>query len=629
MKDKPWVLTGSADLSIRMWDRYSGACLTTNAVHKGPVRGLVVLPRLYLASASNDGTMLISIINQESAQIQKVAEIRDVHLGHFIYTLSGKKEGNDYLMASGGEDRRLVLTRILNSGVDEFAQEILHPGTIWSVMYLPDGDIATACSDGTIRLFSTQRERLSSEQEKSEFESLASSQNISQDKVDVSKFENAAIALQEPGSKDGEQRVVRRGDSAEVHRWSASSSMWEKVGDVVGNPAMTPKGNVSYDWTFDVDAGNGREMKKLGYNRGEDPYIAAQRFIDENQLSPEFLDQISEFLIQQVGEHMPRALSSGDTLTGASRYVPRTTNIPANSSEVHGLGPAPIRDQNLPHVPWKGGFISFSHSDQSSRIMGKITQLNQDSPSLSEAELSDFEKKILPVLSQGQGQLSAHQHEILACLLFKPTQLSFPLIDIGTLLFHSVVPCRSDIFFFPVARLYVARQDGSCALLDYDNGVIIQRVIGEFKRSDASLATVILGLRFLCNLFVTPRAREAARNVFDPVVHLLDRDLPHMGDKRVRQCCSSLVVNYSVLFASGVILDSEGKQLLGVCQRGVQSGDELSVYMYLAAVGTLLVSHPRLSQTALESGLVEGLTSLGATSTRISECVRDIEQLLQ
>ena len=81
---------------------------------------------------------------------------------------------------------------------------------------------------------------------------------------------------------------------------------WTKVGDVVDGPdggASLGPGSVrgkNYDFVFQVGIGEGGKKEKLGYNRGENPYLAAQRFIDDNGLSPEFLDQISKFVDQQV-----------------------------------------------------------------------------------------------------------------------------------------------------------------------------------------------------------------------------------------------------------------------------------------------------------------------------------------
>ena len=43
-------------------------------------------------------------------------------------------------------------------------------------------------------------------------------------------------ALLQPGTKDGQTKIIRRGtDKVEIHNWSASQACWIKIGDVVGS----------------------------------------------------------------------------------------------------------------------------------------------------------------------------------------------------------------------------------------------------------------------------------------------------------------------------------------------------------------------------------------------------------
>ena len=42
-------------------------------------------------------------------------------------------------------------------------------------------------------------------------------------------------------------------------------------------------------------------MLKLPYNLTEDPYMAAHKFLERNDLSPLFLDQVAAFIQQQTG----------------------------------------------------------------------------------------------------------------------------------------------------------------------------------------------------------------------------------------------------------------------------------------------------------------------------------------
>ena len=39
-------------------------------------------------------------------------------------------------------------------------KSIYHPGCVWAVTFLPNGDLVTACSDGIVRIFSEDENRL-------------------------------------------------------------------------------------------------------------------------------------------------------------------------------------------------------------------------------------------------------------------------------------------------------------------------------------------------------------------------------------------------------------------------------------------------------------------------------------
>jgi len=46
---------------------------------------------------------------------------------------------------------------------------------------------------------------------------------------------------------------------------------------------------------------HGVETLQLGYNTGENQFVAAKRFIDENQLQPQYLQQIADWILARAG----------------------------------------------------------------------------------------------------------------------------------------------------------------------------------------------------------------------------------------------------------------------------------------------------------------------------------------
>lgn len=51
---------------------------------------------------------------------------------------------------------------------------------------------------------------------------------------------------------------------------------------------------------FSVDIEDGKPPLKLPFNVTEDPWFAAQRFLDKNSLSQLFLDQVANFIIDNT-----------------------------------------------------------------------------------------------------------------------------------------------------------------------------------------------------------------------------------------------------------------------------------------------------------------------------------------
>ena len=154
-----------------------------------------------------------------------------------------------------------------------------------------------------------------------------------------------------------------------------------------------------YDFVFDVDIQEGRPTLKLPYNlTGElnwftqpshgdgpipspplpspplarnrfvpvspislvqhldDPWFAAQQFLEKNELSQLFLDQVAHFIIKNTKSVTvgPQANQSSytDPFTGASRYVPGASTSNETSEVIRGGAD-----------PFTGTFLNYSLAD--------------------------------------------------------------------------------------------------------------------------------------------------------------------------------------------------------------------------------------------------------------------------
>lgn len=76
-----------------------------------------------------------------------------------------------------------------------------------------------------------------------------------------------------------------------------------------------------YDYVFTIDVNEGGPSMKLPYNVSEDPWLTAHNFLQKNDLSPMFLDQVANFIIENTKGHVvgPAQSASGDPFTGEAK----------------------------------------------------------------------------------------------------------------------------------------------------------------------------------------------------------------------------------------------------------------------------------------------------------------------
>ncbi|ORY85101.1 WD40-repeat-containing domain protein [Protomyces lactucae-debilis] len=278
------ILTGGADRTIRLWK--DGKQIKNLPAGKDCVRALALHPAGFV-SAGNDAT--IRLHSFEGDVVQQLE-------GHesFIYSLAVTDGGDIY---SVGEDGTL---RHWKDG--QQAQSIKHPAvSVWCVTRLSNGDIATGTSDGVVRVFTAATERFAAKDEQTAFdESVAASQNPAQT-TNIPNNLPGLEALSTPGRKEGEIKMIRLpGGIVEAHQWSGG--VWTKVGEVMGaTPQRVGYKGQEYDFVFDVDIAEGVPPLKLPYNTDQNPYEAAQKFIDKYELDAGFLQQIVKFIETNTG----------------------------------------------------------------------------------------------------------------------------------------------------------------------------------------------------------------------------------------------------------------------------------------------------------------------------------------
>ncbi|KAL8820037.1 MAG: hypothetical protein Q9191_007599, partial [Dirinaria sp. TL-2023a] len=318
--------SGCADKLIRLYAP-NGRLLRTIEGSSDIVRALCRVPKSHpsgarFASAGND-----AIIRLWKFDGQQMGEL----YGHesFIYSLVSSPNGD---LISSGEDRTVRIWR-----GSECVQTITHPAiSVWTVAVCPEnGDIVSGASDKKVRVFSRERERMAAPEAIQAFEdsvkaSSIPKQQVSDGNMNQEKLPGPEFLEQKSGTKEGQVVMIREpNNTVTAHQWSVSAQRWMSVGTVVdqvgSSGRKTHHQGQDYDYVFDVDIEDGKPPLKLPYNVSQNPYEAATKFIQDNELPITYLDQVANFITTNtqgatLGQQAPEP--SGADPWGSGRYIP-------------------------------------------------------------------------------------------------------------------------------------------------------------------------------------------------------------------------------------------------------------------------------------------------------------------
>lgn len=352
-------MTGSADKTIKHWQLNSSNTNAENVCkyvgHTDCVRGIALSNTndQEFFSCSNDGCVIqwrLTIANP-----LRTFKVTDSFL-YSINMVHSANSNNECLFITSGEDRTLRVhstsKSTSNSDSSGCIQSIALPcQTLWYTTCLPNTNIAVACSDGSIRLFTQQENLMATKSEKEEYETELSQfaipikTNEAMSQIDRTQLPSIE-ALSQPGLKDGQTLMISNENEIEVYQWSKSDDRWIKIGVAVGSSTSAGGSSGSrqkasylgkeYDYVFDIQLDDENTKLKLPYNLSEDPYFVAQQFIYKHELSQSYLDEIALFIINNTkGETIGNSGPSPyfDPFTGENRYVPSGFNSAAPSNQ--------------------------------------------------------------------------------------------------------------------------------------------------------------------------------------------------------------------------------------------------------------------------------------------------------
>ncbi|KAL2609949.1 hypothetical protein R1flu_028522 [Riccia fluitans] len=602
------IVSCSSDTTIKLW---KGAdCRKTLSGHTDTVRGLALMPSVGILSASHDGTIRLWAYTGE-----QLLEM----VGHtaIVYSVAAHSSG---IVASGSEDR---YAKLWKGG--ECVQSIPHPGCVWDVKFLPNGDLVTACSDGVARIWTCDSNRCATSVELEAYESLLLAHESEKKTVGGVKFSDlpGLEALQQPGTKDGQTKIVREGDSGVAYSWNKNEYKWDKIGEVIDGPddSLEKKTllGVTYDYVFDVDIGDGLPTRKLPYNRGQNPYDVADRWLLNEDLPLGYRQQVVEFLLQNTGQQTQMQLDSKyvDPYTGANAYVPQQPGWSVPQISATAQTPTHV----LKHLP-KRGMLLFDTA-QYEGIYKKLVEFNTavsadeatKTSGLTEGELMRIQA-VLSILKD-----TPHYHAstfaeadfalISKVLLRWPVSNIFPGLDVlRMLLLH------------PNAAEHYAK----------DSSMGKDTLIGALRRANAvpvSAANQLTSARVAVNAFRHSILRVWAKKYREEVLDLFS-ECYQSSNKNVRLALSTLLLNYSVLLVE--LKDEEGQTqaISGALEMASSTeGDEEVRFRALVALGTI-IHGGQVKDIVRDLGIDDiALAAAKSSVTKISEVGKDIQFLLK
>ncbi|XP_078425528.1 phospholipase A-2-activating protein isoform X3 [Cetorhinus maximus] len=622
------LLSGSWDTTSKVW--LNEKCLMTLQGHTAAVWAVKILPEQgFMLTGSADKTIKM--------------------------WKAGRCEHTFMDFVTTGEDRSLRIWKD-----SECTQTIRLPAqSIWSCCVLDNGDIVVGSSDGIIRVFTEAEERTATAEEIQTFENELSSATIDPKTGDLGDININELPgrehLDEPGTREGQTRLIRVGDSVHAYQWSVVDGRWLKIGDVVGSSGGTQKtsGKVLYegkefDYVFTIDINEGGPSMKLPYNITDDPWLVAHNFLQKNDLNPMFLDQVANFIIENTKGHTLGSTGTGfsDPFTGSGRYIPGTGlgtggtsavdpftgsgryvpgSVPANLAPSAGGDPftggnayvsadrhaatTPISNLYFP----KKDPVTFDQANIT-QIIGKLKELNESTSAeqkLSEDDLQMLEKFLSIVsIPSALETPTPQQLEILWKAAQWPEDIVFPVLDILRLAMRH-----------PAVNEHFCSGNYSTQFSNY----LLNKINLQGKPANQMLV-----LRTVCNCFSSPSYGSKLMMSLRDTVLSQAIEMRSTSNKNVHIALSTLILNYAVNLHAGN--DIEGKaNCLSIISAAIEAvQDYEAVFRLLVALGTIISNDPNALQLAQSLGVDSQIRKYSSVSdpAKVGDCCRLVLKVL-
>jgi len=394
-----------------------------------------------------------------------------------------------------------------------------------------------------------------------------------------------------------------------VYSWNQGEGKWDLLGEQVDGPGDGPSDGKTmyngkmYDKVIDVvldDAGT--DVRKIGYNYGENPYAVAQDFISDNDLSQENLTQIAEFIDKNVNQHVTLGeaappMRGADPLTGSHNVM--------NEASYSGPAAAPkdtVSFESDVHIP-KKAMVFFEQGGKFEAVAKKLAEFNGSlagsEHSMDDGDVAAFSEAAKIVMSGGKDSIS------------KPPLGVYPLIT-GKLLnwpADKLLPVL-DLLRLLVLNPFAAKQYSSAAT--QDPVLAVAGILRGKGPDDVPMPTWLMSLRFFVNCF---RLAEMRAKVTEHCASVVEAcaGASRVANANVQVAYATLLLDFAVLTRDVGHEKVEGgyAALISACKEAMTSAtDATAAYRVICAAGTLIADKPVGIKAANEAGLGQAAQGL-------------------
>lgn len=325
---KNFVTTGSGDKTLITWDADSTQAITVHKGHVDSVQSVCRIDDLRFASGGNDGQILLwtPLGPQPIARVGTHESI--------VFSLSWNPLTLELVSAS--EDRSVQVWNVGDDGEGLVIQSIQFPCTVWSVVVAANGDLFTGTSDGHVRGWTRDENRVADADLIVAYETASAAQMIdvksaaaAGHSIDTSNMPPVSDLELHQGSREGDRKMFKtEGGLVEMYVWT--SGRWDKLGTVVSGPdgeaysgprprAKQQYNGKAYDYLFDLELEG--QYAKVPYNRGQSIFEAAQDFINTHGhmgVSQMHKEEIQQFILNNLDPADAAQVGGGTAASAAA-----------------------------------------------------------------------------------------------------------------------------------------------------------------------------------------------------------------------------------------------------------------------------------------------------------------------